>query len=282
MIEALRDDPAAIRRIPKVLVHCTLPHSNPGKYCAVWKRSQNGVTIQIHPFVTEKGERMYPFGSFARLLLYWIAWEVMVTGERKIYLAKTFREFTRTFGIRTHGADRDRIMYQMLALFRSRIEFSQDTRADKKWRFLDFTIEGDLAWDESSVTGLRLKEDSYIIVGEVFASSIRNYPVPIDIRAIQGLRNSALAMDFYSWSTYQAFQIAHTGKKPEPRIFPWRQLMQQFGSDYRYPSEFKGKIPHILRLVHKVYPELMVEMLKEGLKVYPTRPAVLPKGETAA
>lgn len=294
MITTIRDDKNAIRKIPNVLVHCTLPQRDPGDV-ERWERRQNGVTIRIHPYVDStgvntskhsaargerlRGRHLYPYGSFSRLLLYWVGWEAMYSGERKIYLGKTFHDFTRKFQVRTHGSMRDRVMSQMMRLFRCRIEFSQDTQIEKRWRYLDFTIEGDLAWDETNLQGGRLTPESYIVLGENFYNSLRRHPVPIDIRAIHGLKHSAMALDLYTWSTYQTYRISNppADQRPGPKVFPWKQLMSQFGSDFRYPSEFKEKIPHVLQLVHAVYPELTVELQAEGLKLFPSRPAVLPE-----
>lgn len=281
MINTLRDDKDSIRRIPNVLVQCTFPHRDPGDV-EFWSRSQNGITILIRPFVNADGKRMYPYGAFSRLLLYWVSWEAMYSGERKIPLGRTFHNFAKKFGLRTRGRDRDRLMSQMLRLFRCQVEFRQDGKTSNKWETLDFTSKGDLAWDERNVQG-RLTPESYIVLGENFYNSLRRHPVPIDMRAIQGLKHSAMALDLYTWGTYQTFRISNPGEgfSPGPKTFSWRQLMYQFGADYRYPSEFKEKIPHVLRTVLHVYPEFTVELLAEGMKVFPSRPAVLPDDRRA-
>lgn len=288
MIENTRDDKNAIYKIPNVLVHCTLPQRDPGDI-EYWERRQNGVNIRVHPYIDStgvqsskhfrprgapnKGKHLYPYGAFSRLLLYWIGWEAMSIGERKIYIGRSFHEFIKRFRIPVSGSRRQLVMSQMLRLFRCRIEFSQDTQVERRWRYLDFTTEGDLAWDETNVSG-RLTAESYIVLGENFFQSLRRHPVPIDMRAVQALRHSVMALDLYTWSTYQAYRVSTAGNGP--KIFPWKMLMHQFGADYRYPSEFKAKIPHVLCQVHHVYPELTVELTAEGLKLFPSRPAVLP------
>jgi Plasmid encoded RepA protein len=290
MIQDRREpDLSEICRIPRVLVHCTLPQSDPGPVDH-WERSQNGVRIIIHPYIWSSGEntskhmknppqRRYPYGSPARLLLFEVGWEAMSTGNRKIMLSRLFKKFCARYEVRTtHGHQRDKLMDQMMRLFRCTIEFKHDTCIAKRWRFLRFTDEGYAAWDEANFPG-RLTNDSYIVLNEHFYKALMDHPVPVDLRALQALRHSAMCLDLYSWGTYTTFLVSNpaNGAKPEPQLFTWKQLSEQFGCSYQYPSEFREKLPHVLRQVKQVYPELTVELMDEGLKLYPSRPAVLPQ-----
>ena len=289
MIQENRDDQQAICKIPNVLVHCTLPQRDPGPVDK-WSRSQNGVEIIIHPYIWSSGEnsskhmknppqRRYPYGSPSRCLLFTVGWEAAAKESPKLFMKSIFDTFCTRFNIRTtHGHQRERIMDHMMRLFRCSIEFRKDTKNERKWRTFPIAEEGYLAWDDTNFKG-RLTRDSYIVLSKGFYESVTLNPVPVDMRAIQALRHSAMCLDLYSWSTYTNFLIScvPSGAKPQPRIFTWSDLTEQFGSDYEHPSEFKENLPRALRQVHQVYPELTVELLREGLKVYPARPSVVPQ-----
>jgi hypothetical protein len=284
MIKENRDDIDMIRRVPNFLVHCTLPQSDPGPVDR-WERRQDGIIIRVHPHEAWDGRRLYPYGVFPRLLMFWVGWIILKDRDadgsreaRTIYIGQHFHEFARTFDIQIRSKQREMVLSQMVRLFCSRISISRGKAQEQEWTFIDPTIKGRLAWEDTNLTN-RLTPESYVILGETFYNLIREHPVPIDIRAICGLKHSAMCLDLYTWASYQTYRLANPrdGRKPEPRLFSWKQLMYQFGCSYRYPSEFKEKLPNVLRQVHKVYPELTVELLHEGLKLYPSRPAVMPE-----
>ncbi len=43
----------------------------------------------------------------------------------------------------------------------------------------------------------------WIELGEAFHETIIAAPIPVDLRALQALKNSLLALDLYAWATYQ-------------------------------------------------------------------------------
>jgi hypothetical protein len=291
MFAEKRYDPDSITRIPNVFVNCMFPQSDPGQVDH-WQRTQNGVTMILHPYIDttgvesgkyaarhgapQTGQRKYPYGVFSRLLLYWVGWHAMFRAERKIMLAPIFPEFVKKFRIRARSRDRERLLDHMMRVFQCHIEFKIDTQYSKIWRYLPITEEGLVAFHDVNLPDAKLTDESHVTLSENFYKMLRHRPVPVDIRALQALRHSTLAIDLYTWGTYQTFSLQ---KAKQPRIYSWKQLAHQFGANYCYPSEFKEKIPRVLRQVHAVYPEFMVELLHEGLKVYPSRPAVLPEGK---
>lgn len=260
--------------IPSILVQCCLPQSDPGDI-PVWTRHHKRLTISIQPYVDQAGVSRYPYGVFSRLLLYWVSWEAMQYNSRKIHLGKSFSDFVRRFGIATHGVLRDRLMSQMMRLFRCHIVFEQLGKASRTWEFIEFTSKGDLAWNEQTLTR-RLTADSHIVLGERFFAAVKENPVPIDMRAIHGLKHSALALDLYTWASYRTFieSTKESKERAAPQLVGWRELMFQVGANYAKPRQFKAKIPRVLEQIRSVYPELQVDLMEQGLVVYASRPSV--------
>ena len=50
--------------------------------------------------------------------------------------------------------------------------------------------------------------------------------------------------------------------------------MAQLGTDYADPKNFKKKLLTTLKKVQAVYPQLKLESVKGGLRIYPSKTAV--------
>ena len=71
-----------------------------------------------------------------------------------------------------------------------------------------------------------------------FFSAITAHPIPLDMRALKALKRSPLALDLYSWLTYEAYRAHNSGKG---RFVAWRLLAQQMGTDYAEVTNFQQK-----------------------------------------
>jgi hypothetical protein len=275
MIANNRDSAEDVRYIPSLLLQCCLPQNDPGSI-AVWTRYHKRTRILVHPWYDWNNKPHYPFGVYPRLLLYWVVWEAMQSGRREIRLGKSFSEFLRNFGVVKKNKRarhcRDMIQQQMMSLFGCHILFERKSKG--QWQHIDFAPKGDIEWN-TKVLGNRLTPDSHILLGEAFFEEIKRRPVPVDMRAIHGLKHSAMALDLYTWATYETF-IQCTKPLGEARhsLTKWADLMYQVGASYALPRQFKAKIPHVLEQVKAVYPELQADLLPEGIVIHASRPAV--------
>lgn len=68
--------------------------------------------------------------------------------------------------------------------------------------------------------------NSYLVLSEKFYALLTNHPVPVDLRDIQVLKGSALALDIYCWLVYRLSYLKH------PTTIPWELLQMQFGGEY--------------------------------------------------
>ena len=87
------------------LVLVTLPHKDPGDV-PEWIRRNGNITLAIQLGYKDdpKDNRRrvcigYPYGSTARLILYWIVTETRRTGEPRLELGKSLADFMRKLGI---------------------------------------------------------------------------------------------------------------------------------------------------------------------------------------
>ncbi len=95
--------------------------------------------------------------------------------------------------------------------------------------------------------------------------------MPVRLSALKVLKRSPLALDFYAWATYTAFQTQRTGQS---RRVSWELLHEQMGAEYDDVKDFGKKARLALRKVQAVYPDLGLAFEKGGVKVLPCKPAI--------
>lgn len=270
--------------IARQVVQVTLPHADPGDV-PVWKRSNGYLTLSIRPGWDHENNRIrgYPYGTLPRLLLFWMTTEAVRTGSRRLELGSTLASFMRELGLDPGRggvrSDAHRLRDQMQRLFRSTISFEQNQRdglkAGSKWLDMQIAPQGELWWDPISPDQPALW-GSWIELGEAFHEAIIAGPVPVDLRALQALKNSPLALDLYAWATYKTYAVNRSGK-PGQNV-PWRSLQKQLGCDYSNPRHFKAAAKEAIRKVQLVFPGFRVEEYHDdqggGLIVKKGRPSV--------
>ena len=267
----------------RYLVQATLPHRSPKDNPPFWYRKNGNYTLTIQPGTqtnpkTGKPEIIgYPFGSVPRLLMFWLTTEALRTGNKKLVLGSSLADFMTQLGLNprnggpgSKGSDRRRLHNQMARLFGAKISFEYVDERQRSWLNMDIAPEGQLWWDLKNPGQFTLYE-SWIELGEKFFNAITTAPVPVDMRALQELKNSPLALDMYTWCTYKTYLVNRSRK---PQRVTWRQLQEQFGTEYKDPKEFKRSAKYALRKIAPVYPGLHLDEIDGGMIVYPGATAI--------
>jgi len=268
------------------LVQACLPHKNPGDI-SLWKRTNGNVTIAIQAGMNiETGESCgYPYGTIPRLLLFWITTEAIKTKSRRLALGHTLNGFMAEVGLNpeTGGgkrSDAKRLQNQMERLFRARFSFMATTGSDDRREYRrDMLVaeESDLWWNPKQ-PGQGPLWGSWIELGQKFYDAITATPVPVDIRALKALKRSPLALDLYSWLTYEAFRTHKSGK---PRHETWEQLHAHIGGEYGRLDRFRSKAKAALTKIKVVYPGLKLGKKQGGIEILPeSYPALQPCNTT--
>ena len=272
-------DPDKIKAafMARQLVQATLPHRNPGDDVPAWSRKNGSLTLTIRPGWDNKKKKTigYPYGTLPRLLLFWLITEAVRTNSPRIELGKSLANFMEKLGLDSSRggkrSDATRLREQMTRLFQSVISFEQSEDGRTAWLNMQVAPKGMMWWDKK-----RPKQDmfweSWVQLGEDFFKAITEAPVPVDIRALKALKNSALALDLYSWATYTAYQTQKTGRK---RYVPWKLLHDQFGAEYGTIKNFSQKAWKTFIKVNMVYPALNINRIRGGIEVLPSKPAVM-------
>ncbi len=272
--QTLREAPEDVDRayLAKQLVQCTLPHSNPGNV-PIWSRENGRLTLSIQPEYTD-GEHRYPYGVLPRLIMLWICTEAARTKSRRLMLGPSFAAFMRSLGLnpdnRGKRSDAVRLRDQLSRLLHARISFHQTHSMGDRYGssnlFLQVADADQLWWNDAPGDDDQDPLfESWIELGEKFYEAVTAAPVPLDLRAIQGLRNSPLALDLYSLVAHTTFRANRQGGS---QTIPWEGLQRQMGTDLPIRM-FRLRVKAALKKIELVYPAMKVELSPKGFIVSP-------------
>ncbi len=217
-----------------------------------------------------------PYGSIPRMLLAWIGTEAVKTKSRTLVLGDSMSAFMRELDMVPTGGrwgSITRLKDQTRRLFGATIQCSY-TNKDEGHEALQNMLIADTAnlwWEPASADQQSLFE-SNVTLSETFYNEIVGYPVPVDLRALQALKKSPLALDIYGWLTYRFSYLSR------PTSIPWEALQAQFGSGYPTDAQgrrnFKKNFLKQLSKVQAVYPAARASDGNNGLLLKPSRPHI--------
>lgn len=275
-IEAMEAKEAgALGYMARALVQATLPHKNPGQV-SVWGRRNGDFSMTMQPgYVINKKNNSYesiglPYGTKPRLVLAFIASEIVKTRNREIRLGRSLSEFMRQLDLAPTGGRWGTIPMlrnQMKRLFSATVAFQYDgktTDISGGFRIASRTV---LFWDTKLPQQQTLWESTVTLTQE-FYDEIINYPVPLDMRVLAALKGSSLAIDIYCWLTYRLSYLK------KPTTIPWEVLQLQFGADYAKNQQgvrdFKRAFLRELKKVNIFYQKAKLESVEGGINLKPS------------
>lgn len=161
----------------------------------------------------------------------------------------------------------NRLTIHILAAFAEPSRLRIDAEWGKSYVDMQVAPRGQFWLDPSRAHQDNLWE-SWVELGEDFFAAITAAPVPVDMRALRGLKRSPLALDLYALLTHTAFAASRKGIS---RSIPWEGLHTQMGAEYALLRQFRAKVVAALR---RIQTALKVETTEDALVVHPSRPAI--------
>jgi hypothetical protein len=221
--------------------------------------------------------------------LFWIITEAIRTKSRRLELGHSLRGFMAELGLNSSNgssgakrSDASRLRNQMERLFSAFFSFegsiTQDGRVGTARLNMVIADETMLWWSEKNQEQGALW-GSWIELGEKFYKAIIAAPVPVDMRALQALKQSPIALDLYAWLAREAFFAHKNGKS---RFASFEQLHNQFGGEYTDLDNFRKKaVRPALAKIKLVYPDLKLGKKQGGIEILPgSMPALQPRSLT--
>lgn len=209
-----------------------------------------------------------PYGSLPRLVLIHIMTEAVRSRSRHIVLGRNFTDWMRRMGFRT-------ISYGprgSATLIREQLDRLLACEWMIRWDSTDEQGEREFAIKEikltNEYTGVDRNGGAFvreIVMTEGFYDHLRQHAVPLNEHAIRQLRDSATALDLYTWLAYRLPRI-HAKR---PAAINWQQLAVHFGNDGRNIRKFRQTIRDAWeRHVSAVYPEARVDFDTTVVRLY--------------
>ncbi|WP_395641427.1 replication protein RepA [Rudaea sp.] len=271
----------------RILTIATLPHRE--QHGDLYERTNGGYRLVVQAL---PGAGL-PFGSYPRLLLSWLSTEIVRTRQRELELGGSMAQFLDRLGLARSGGRASRtsegrarsagtiwrLRRQIASLFGARFVLHHVTKTSESVEILPVGDSIQL-WRDEAVSGF----PSTLRVSEPFFEHVLRGPVPVDLRALQAIKRSPLALDLYTWLTHRHF-VQQNGGRAATSI-AWSALQGQFGTDYpldsRGRADFKKAFFLAYRRVQLVYPAARIDDTGDALAVLPSRPHVKPRRTASA
>jgi hypothetical protein len=236
--------------------------------------------INPKPVVDPKGSLSslgVPYGSLPRLVLIHIMTEAVRTKSRHITLGVTFTDWMRRMGFRT-------ISYGprgSATLIRNQLDRLLACEWMIRWDGADDNGERAFGIKEIKLTneyvGTERRNGGFlrdIVMTEPFFEHLRDHAVPLNETAIRQIRDSATALDLYTWLAYRLPRL----NPKRPSTISWQQLAVHFGNDGRHIRKFRQTVRDAWeRQVSAVYPEARADFDTTVIRLYPSPPPLQQK-----
>lgn len=231
----------------------------------VWTLKTDYVKLMVEPGSIERNDDVVrvgvPYGSRARLILLYLQSEAIRTKSRQIELGRSLRVWLGKLGVPIGGKSMKDVRDQALRLSRCRMTFQ--INQGNKVGFINQNLV-DTAIFSTDTGGLL----DTVHLSERFYAELHRHPVPLLEAAIRALSNNSQALDIYCWLAYRLHSLSR------PTIITWAGLMPQFGGAYSDKKEFRRRFLESLQMALAVYPDAKVEVVRGGLRLERSRPAV--------
>lgn len=262
-VSAVADEEPTPSFLHSALCAMSLPVRRPvDEHAPIIRRDgQYTLVINPKPVVDLRGGQQIlrslgvPYGSLPRLVLIHIMTEAVRTKSRHIKLGETFTDWMRRMGFRTisygprGSATLIKEQLDRLLACEWMIRWDQATdQGDHEFAIKEIKLTNEYA-------GVDRRNRAFLrefVMTELFFEHLRHHAVPLNEAAIRQLRDSATALDLYTWLAYRLPRLDHK----RPATLSWQQLAVHFGNDGRHIRKFRQTVRDAWeRQVSAVYPE---------------------------
>jgi hypothetical protein len=210
-----------------------------------------------------------PYGSRARLILFYVQSEAIRTQSREISLGRSMHQWLTRMGVPIGGKSMLSIKDQAERI--SRCSFTFDLKGNKfsgigRMNIFDKAIFADARAGEACGLFPQIAK-----LSEQFFDQLTAHPVPLDEAAVRAISNNSMALDLYAWLSYRL----HALKGVTP--VSWTALKGQFGGGFDSMRHFRQTFGENLRLALAVYRDARVEVTERGIDLFPSKPPVAPR-----
>ncbi len=261
------EEPTEIEYMHAILCHVSLPKKALDKTYYEKTTGTTGIRIEAGTlFIKGKFVQFpLPYGSRPRLIMANIFSEAIRTKSKDIYIQDSMHSFMKSLGINTSGREYARFKKQMycLAACRMTLGFEKDVTIKTQ------PIQKFDAWLTQD-SSQKVMWPGTIQLSDEFYTTLIDHAVPLDKRALNALKHSALCLDIYFWLAHRLHRIT----KKKGIELSWENLRFQFGQEYSNIKDFKKKFKTALKQVKAVYPDAKIQIVYGGIVLKNSPPPV--------
>jgi len=253
----------AIGFMPRILVLTTLPHRRPTTHR--FERINGRYSLRLEA----RRSIGLPYGLYPRLILIYLTTQAVCTKSPEIDLGQTPNDLACRLGLTPISGPRGtskRLHDQLHRLVSTRFtwRYRKDFRTQESGRGLITSSDPTLELLKACFHRRRPTWNPVLVLSRQFFQEITRSAVPVDLRAIELLKGSPLAIDIYIWLTYRMSYLRR------PCTIPWKALENQFGATYSRSRDFRRSFSAHLHEVVGVYPTVRLQQTDTGLLLYPS------------
>ncbi len=244
----------------------------------LWQRRSLDRTLHIASGFDDTGRPIgIPYGSKARLILYYLQTKAKQTNSRFIpFTERSLKAWLEAQGIdsvggNTYAQTREqarRVSTCTLAFLAN----TENVEGRRKGSFVRTEIN---LRSRSSVDGRQgeLWQD-FVELDEAFFAELMAHAVPLPEGAIRRIADRPMAMDIVVWMVWRLHHVSGSGmEKP----ISWVALHHQFGFSFKTVRQFKPDFRDNLALAAACLPGARIELDDRGLCLKPGPQLVLPR-----
>ncbi|MCW1844210.1 replication protein RepA [Prosthecomicrobium hirschii] len=267
VIETEGPSPANLRYMPTPLAICGLPYKALPAESLEFERTQGrmAVTVTAGKLRAPDGRRVQqpvPWGPKARLIIAHLSTEALRNRSPIIETSETLSGFMRDMGFEPRGGARGNIepfKEQLRALAACRMEIS--AWDGKRSGTVDVKpLEKVELWfgDHPDQTSLW---PTKVAFSRAFYDELEKHALPIDVRVLRALSNSARRLDLMMWITYRITRLQTR------LVLDWHPLKDQFGEGYTRDRDFRSALVEDLAALKELFPKMPVKLTERGLEM---------------
>lgn len=264
--------PDTVEFLHSVLCQVGLPRS--ATKDRIFERNNGRASIRVEAGALYKSgkwtEQQLPYGAKPRLALIHTSSEAVRTRSRSVAIGESIAEFLRLLDLPTNGPAYAEMKRQMERLAACNMMLGMSTPS-KDVTVSAKPIERFEAWLQYDGRQ-RSMWPGVLELSQPFFETLLAHAVPLDPRAIHGLKKSALALDVYAWLAHRLCRVR------KPVKLSWANLREQFGQEYRCSKDFKKEFRAALLKVRIVYPDARLDEEPGGIRLFSSAPPI-PKSQ---
>ena len=267
VIENEGPSPDNLRYMPTPLAICGLPYKALPEGELEFERTQGrmAVTVTAGKLRAPDGRKVQqpvPYGPKARLIMAHLSTEALRNNSPVVETSETLSGFMRDMGFEPRGGRNGNIepfKEQLRALAACRMEIA--TWDGKRSGQIDVKpLQKVELWFPDHDDQKSLWPTTIAFSGD-FYRELQSHALPIDVRVLRALSNSARRLDLMLWVTYRITRLQ------AKLVLDWQPLKSQFGEGYTRDRAFKAALAEDVAALKDIFPKLPLKLTARGLEM---------------